>query len=78
MIGTTELILVLVIVFVVFGAGKLPDVAASLGKGLKKFKEEAGKPDAIDVTPEKEKIEEMPAATAEEMPTKKAEKVENG
>ncbi len=34
----TELIVVLVIVLIIFGAGKLPDVGAALGKGIKNFK----------------------------------------
>ncbi len=38
-LGTTELIIILVLVMIVFGAGKLPSVAASLGKGLRSFKD---------------------------------------
>ena len=37
--GTTELMIVLVLVMIVFGAGKLPQVAGSLGKGVRNFKE---------------------------------------
>ena len=37
-LGPTELIVVLVIILVVFGAGKLPDIASGLGKGLRDFK----------------------------------------
>ncbi len=37
-IGPTELIIVLVIVFFVFGAGKLPEIGGALGKGIKEFK----------------------------------------
>jgi len=36
-LGPTELIIVLVIILVVFGAGKLPEIASGLGKGLKDF-----------------------------------------
>jgi sec-independent protein translocase protein TatA len=42
MLGTTELILVLVIVVVVFGVGKLPQVGRQLGEGIKNFKSEMG------------------------------------
>jgi sec-independent protein translocase protein TatA len=51
-IGPGELILILIIALVVLGPGKLPDVAASLGKGLREFRKaasdvtEAGKLDA--------------------------------
>jgi len=40
-IGGPELIFVLAIVLIVFGAGKLPDVLAQLGKGVKSFREES-------------------------------------
>ena len=43
-LGTTELIIILVLVMIVFGAGKLPQVAKSLGKGVRDFK------DGIDPT----------------------------
>lgn len=38
-LGTTELIIILVLVLVIFGAGKLPSVGGALGKGLRNFKE---------------------------------------
>jgi sec-independent protein translocase protein TatA len=37
-LGMTELIIILVIVLVIFGAGKLPEVGGALGKGIKNFK----------------------------------------
>ena len=37
-LGTQELIIILVIVLVVFGAGKLPQVGGALGKGIRNFK----------------------------------------
>ncbi len=40
-LGGGELIFVLVIVLIVFGAGKLPDVLGQLGKGVKTFREES-------------------------------------
>ena len=46
MLGTTELILILVIVVVVFGVGKLPQVGKQLGEGIKNFKSEMGAEDA--------------------------------
>lgn len=39
-IGPTELIIVLFIILIVFGAGKLPDLASGLGKGVRNFKTE--------------------------------------
>lgn len=48
-VGPTELIIILVIIIIVFGAGKLPEVGAAVGKGIKEFRkatteEEAPKP----------------------------------
>lgn len=40
-IGGPELVFVLVIVLIVFGAGKLPTVFGQLGKGVRTFREEA-------------------------------------
>jgi sec-independent protein translocase protein TatA len=37
-LGATELIIILVIVIAVFGAGKLPELGGALGKGVKEFK----------------------------------------
>ncbi len=37
-IGPWELILVLVIALIIFGPGKLPEVARSVGKGINEFK----------------------------------------
>ena len=39
-IGPTELIIVLFIILIVFGAGRLPDLASGLGKGVRNFKTE--------------------------------------
>lgn len=45
-IGPLELIIILVIVMVIFGAGKLPEIGAALGKSIRSFKEESkGKPE---------------------------------
>lgn len=41
-LGMTELIIILVIVLVIFGAGKLPEVGGALGKGIKNFKTSMG------------------------------------
>jgi sec-independent protein translocase protein TatA len=38
-LGTQELMIILVLVLIIFGAGKLPQVGSALGKGLRNFKE---------------------------------------
>ena len=40
-LGGGELVFVLVIVLIVFGAGKLPDVLGQLGRGVKTFRDES-------------------------------------
>jgi sec-independent protein translocase protein TatA len=37
-LGTQDLIIILVLVLVIFGAGKLPQVGGALGKGIRNFK----------------------------------------
>jgi len=50
--GIGELLLILIIVLIVFGAGKLPEIGEGLGKGIKNFRKAVKTPDEIDVTPE--------------------------
>jgi sec-independent protein translocase protein TatA len=49
--GWMELLLILVIVLIIFGAGKLPQLGEGLGKAIKGFKKTVHEADAIDVTP---------------------------
>ena len=37
-IGMPELLIIMVIVLVIFGAGKLPEIGAGVGKAIKNFK----------------------------------------
>jgi len=50
-LGIGELLVILVIVLIIFGAGKLPEIGEGLGRGIRSFRREMHKPDAIDVTP---------------------------
>jgi len=43
-LGWQELLIILVIVMIVFGAGKLPEIAKALGQGVKEFRAEAQAP----------------------------------
>ncbi|WP_022665333.1 twin-arginine translocase TatA/TatE family subunit [Desulfospira joergensenii] len=43
-IGMPELIIILVIILIIFGAGKLPEIGAGLGKGIKNFKKATKEP----------------------------------
>ena len=53
-IGMPELIVILVIVVIVFGAGKLPQLGENLGKAIRNFKKATEK-ERIDVSPNKSK-----------------------
>jgi sec-independent protein translocase protein TatA len=37
-LGMPELLVILVIIVIIFGAGKLPEIGAGIGKGIKNFK----------------------------------------
>jgi sec-independent protein translocase protein TatA len=50
-IGIPELIIILVIVLVIFGANKLPEIGSGMGKAIKNFKKATNEPEEIDVTP---------------------------
>ena len=49
--GLGELLVVLVIVLIIFGAGKLPQIGEALGRGIRNFKKATKETDEIDVTP---------------------------
>jgi sec-independent protein translocase protein TatA len=53
-LGTTELLVILLIVVVIFGARRLPEIGSGLGKAIKNFKLGVSSRDEIDVTPEKD------------------------
>ena len=65
-IGMPELIIILIIILIIFGAGKLPEIGSGIGKGIKNFKkatheakEEIPGPDSeITASGEKEKRSE--------------------
>ena len=54
--GTTELLVVLVIVIVIFGARRLPELGSGLGKAIKNFKTGVSGKDEIDVTPKQDEV----------------------
>ncbi|HNX75415.1 MAG TPA: twin-arginine translocase TatA/TatE family subunit [Candidatus Rifleibacterium sp.] len=38
-IGFTELVVILVIILILFGPGKLPEIGKALGRGIREFKD---------------------------------------
>ncbi len=59
-LGMPELIIIMVIVLLIFGAGKLPEIGSSVGKAIRGFKKSVKAPDEIDVTPTENKEKEKP------------------
>ncbi len=52
--GMGELLVILVIVMLIFGAGKLPQIGDSIGRSIKNFKRAAAGDDELDVSKKKE------------------------
>lgn len=61
-LGMPEILLILVIVVILFGANKLPELGKGMGSFIKNLKKGMSEPDEIDITPkkseEKEKVKE--------------------
>lgn len=49
-IGTQELLVILMIVLVLFGAKKLPEIGSGLGKAIRNFRRATSEPDEIDIS----------------------------
>lgn len=76
-LGWQELLIVLLIVIVIFGAGKLPQIGSGLGQGIREFKKETG----VGENSDKKKIEKGTSETASSLTqatTVAREKVEAG
>jgi sec-independent protein translocase protein TatA len=55
-LGIGELLILLIIVLLVFGAGKLPQIGDAVGRSIKNFKRAANAHDEIEVSPKKAEI----------------------
>jgi sec-independent protein translocase protein TatA len=53
-LGLPELLVILVIILLIFGANRLGDVGSGLGKAIRGFKDSMAGKDAIDITPKKD------------------------
>jgi len=53
-IGMPELIIILIIVVLVFGATRLPEIGSGVGKAIRNFKKSIKELPEIDVTPKEE------------------------
>ena len=50
--GMPEMLIVLAIVLVVFGAGRLPEIGGALGKSIRNFKKASDGKEEIEIKPE--------------------------
>ncbi len=46
-LGTMELVIIFAVIFLLFGAKRLPELASGIGKSIKLFRKEMSKPDEI-------------------------------
>jgi sec-independent protein translocase protein TatA len=53
-----EVLIILVVLVLVFGANKIPQLGDALGKGIRNFKKSAREDDSIDVTPKNQGAEQ--------------------
>lgn len=52
-VGPTQILLILLIVLVIFGAKKLPEIGGGLGRAIRNFRKASTEPDEIDITESK-------------------------
>jgi sec-independent protein translocase protein TatA len=70
-IGATEIVLLLLLALLLFGARRLPEIGKSLGKGMREFKDAVtGIGDKDDPEPDRE----LPPATPEQTPAPERER----
>ena len=61
-LGPTELIIILVIVLIIFGVGRLPEIGGALGKSIREFRQNSNAEDKDKKeTPTEPPAEEKPA-----------------
>lgn len=57
-IGMPELLIILVIILIIFGAGKLPEIGGAIGKGIRNFKTSFQEQDDLSDGKKADKIED--------------------
>jgi sec-independent protein translocase protein TatA len=67
-LGTGEIILIFLVVMVVFGASKLPQLGDGLGRAIKNFKRAVTSNNEIEVTPKKPEVGSTTSAEKSEAP----------
>jgi sec-independent protein translocase protein TatA len=70
--GFSELLVILAIVMLLFGAKKLPDLASGMGKAIRNFKKGVNEADDEDVTPADKQVTADSSATKLDSATREA------
>lgn len=77
-LGFGEILIVLVVVLLIFGAAKIPQLGDALGKGIRNFrKATGGADDSIDVTPPKEGPDQIGGSQPSQKPQEQPERSES-
>jgi sec-independent protein translocase protein TatA len=75
-LGWQELMIVLVIVIIIFGAGKLPEIGGALGKSIKEFKNQSeGEEELSEGTTAQKRVDEAKTATVVEQREVRADEI---
>lgn len=56
-VGPYQILLILLVVLLIFGAKKLPEIGGGLGKAIRNFRQASTEPDEIDLSAGKDKAE---------------------
>ncbi|MGB5984357.1 MAG: twin-arginine translocase TatA/TatE family subunit [Desulfobacterales bacterium] len=72
-IGMPELIIILVIILIIFGAGKLPEIGGGMGKAIRNFKKATHEVEKDKLQPDPEKIPDSEKKAASEADQEKKE-----
>lgn len=65
-LGPAELVIILAIVVVLFGASRIGDIGGSIGRGIREFRREVKEGEQEPEKKEEEEKEKAPAETSEE------------
>lgn len=68
-----HLLLILIIALLLFGPGKLPQIAANMGKSIREFKSALSAPEEIKVAAPQQQAEPQQTAQAAQQPTQAAQ-----
>ncbi|KAF0182537.1 MAG: hypothetical protein FD164_1100 [Nitrospirae bacterium] len=64
-LGMQELVIILIIVIILFGASRLGQIGKGMGDAIRNFKKATNEPDSIDVTPKKDTADKKDSPEAD-------------